>query len=54
MKTKAPFRLLYNNDTTNTTGVVSPWHQQGEPFREDMLVASNWTFCVTASSSVTV
>ena len=39
-RNKAPFRLLYNNDTTNTTGVVSPWHQQGEPFREDMLVAS--------------
>jgi len=40
MGPKAPFRLLYNNDTTNTVGVVSPWHEEGEPFREDMLVAS--------------
>lgn len=37
---KAPFKLLYNNDTTNTAGVVSPWHEEGEPFREEMLVAS--------------
>ncbi|MFC1451968.1 hypothetical protein ACFLSJ_01330 [Verrucomicrobiota bacterium] len=40
MRSKAPFRLLFNNDTTNTAGVVSPWHKAGEPFREDMLVAS--------------
>jgi len=37
---KAPYRLLYNNDTTNTAGIVSPWHEEGEPFREDHLVAS--------------
>jgi len=37
---KAPFRLLYNNDTTNTLSCVSPWHEQGQPFREEMLVAS--------------
>lgn len=37
---KAPFHLLYNNDTTNTASVVSPWHEEGEPFREEMLVAS--------------
>ena len=37
---KAPFRLLYNNDTTNTLSCVSPWHERGEPFREEMLVAS--------------
>ncbi len=35
---KAPFKLLYNNDTTNTTGVVSPWREQGEAFSEEMLV----------------
>lgn len=40
MRSKAPFRLLYNNDTTNTAGVVSPWHEDGEPFREEMLVSS--------------
>ncbi|MFW5857697.1 MAG: hypothetical protein ACOCX4_07460 [Planctomycetota bacterium] len=37
---KAPYRLLYNNDTTNTAGIVSPWHEEGEPFREELLVAS--------------
>lgn len=37
---KAPFKLLYNNDTTNTAGIVSPWHEEGETFREEMLVAS--------------
>jgi hypothetical protein len=40
MPTKAPYRLLYNNDNTNTVGCVSPWHEKGEPFREEMLVAS--------------
>lgn len=37
---KAPFKLIYNNDSTNTAGCVSPWHSAGETFREDMLVAS--------------
>jgi len=40
MRPKAPFRLLYNNDTTNTAGVVSPWHEEGVLFDEGMLVAS--------------
>ena len=40
MSAKAPFKLLYNNDTTNTVGVSSPWHEEGEPFREEMLAAS--------------
>ena len=40
MRAKAPFRLLYNNDTTNTAGVVSPWHEDGRPFEESLLVAS--------------
>ena len=40
MSSKPPFRLLYNNDATNTAGVVSPWHEDGEPFREEMLAAS--------------
>jgi hypothetical protein len=37
---KAPFHLLYNNDTTNSAGVVSPFHGKGEPFTEEMLVAT--------------
>lgn len=37
---KPPYRLLYNNDTTNTAGVISPWHEAGEAFREEMLIAS--------------
>jgi len=40
MRDKASFRLLYNNDTTNTAGVVSPWHEEDVPFAESMLVAS--------------
>ena len=40
MAAKAPFRLLYNNDSTNTAGVVSPWHEDGRPFSEDLLVES--------------
>jgi len=37
---KAPYRLLFNNDTTCTLTCVSPWHEEGEDFHEDMLVAS--------------
>ena len=37
---KAPFKILYNNDSTNTAGCVSPWHKKGEPFREELLAAS--------------
>ena len=40
MRTKAPYRLLYNNDNTNVAGVISPWREEGEDFREEMLVAS--------------
>ena len=40
IRTKASYRLLYNNDTTNTAGVISPWHEDGAPFREEMLIAS--------------
>ncbi len=34
-----PYRVLYNNDNTNVR-CVSPWHGEGEPFREEHLVAS--------------
>lgn len=37
---KAPFRLLYSNDTTNLLSCISPWHKKGEPFRPAMLEAS--------------
>jgi hypothetical protein len=39
-RAKAPFRLLYSNDTTNITGCTSPFHKKGEPFRREMLEAS--------------
>lgn len=37
---KAPFRVLYGNDTTNLTNCISPYHRKGEPFRPQMLVDS--------------
>lgn len=37
---KAPFRVLYSNDTTNITSCISPWRKAGEPFRAKMLEAS--------------
>lgn len=37
---KAPFRVLYSNDTTNVVSCVSPWHKKREPFRPEMLAAS--------------
>ena len=37
---KAPFRVLFSNDTTNITSNTSPFHKRGEPFTEDKLRAS--------------
>jgi hypothetical protein len=37
---RAPFRVIYSNDTTNTSGCTSPWHAKGEPFRAKLLEAS--------------
>jgi hypothetical protein len=37
---KAPFRVLYSNDTTNITSCVSPFHAAREPFRQEMLEAT--------------
>lgn len=37
---KAPYRLLYSNDTTNLLSCVSPFHKRSEPFRREMLEAS--------------
>jgi hypothetical protein len=37
---KAPFRLLYSNDLTNTLSCVSPFHKARQPFRKEMLEAT--------------
>jgi len=37
---KAPFRVLFSNDTTNIISNVSPFHKRGESFRPEMLEAS--------------
>jgi hypothetical protein len=37
---KAPYRLLFNNDTTNCLNVKSPWNERGTSFTEKKLVAS--------------
>lgn len=37
---KAPFRVIYSNDTTNVMGCVSPFHKKGDPFRDKVLEAS--------------
>ena len=36
--TKAPYKVLYNNDTTNTMSCVSPWHKRGGPFTKEKLL----------------
>lgn len=36
---KPPFKVVYSNDFTNT-GIITPWHQKGEPFHPDHLRAS--------------
>jgi hypothetical protein len=40
VRPKPPFRVLYNNDATNTVACVSPWHKKGEDFRPRMLEAT--------------
>jgi hypothetical protein len=32
---RAPFRVIYSNDTTNITSCVSPFHAAREPFRRE-------------------
>ena len=39
-KGKAPYRVVFSNDTTNIVSCVSPYHKKGEPFREDLLQAT--------------
>jgi hypothetical protein len=37
---KAPFKVLFSNDTTNITTCTSPYHKRDEPFRPEMLEAT--------------
>ncbi len=37
---KAPFKVLFSNDTTNILTCVSPYHAKGQPFSEEMLKAT--------------
>ncbi len=37
---RAPFKVLYSNDTTHITSCVSPYHGKGEHITDDMLRAS--------------
>lgn len=37
---KAPFRVLFSDDTTHITTCVSPYHQRGEAWRPEMLQAA--------------
>ena len=37
---KAPYHVLYSNDTNNIETCVSPFHREGEPFRQEMLEAT--------------
>lgn len=37
---KAPFHVLYSNDTTNTISCTSPWHKRGQPFGSELVEAT--------------
>ena len=37
---QSPFRLWYNNDTTNILSVNSPFHQRGEPLTDEAIIGS--------------
>ncbi len=37
---KAPFKVLFSNDTTNILSCVSPYHKKGEPFTTERLQAT--------------
>ncbi|MEW6355147.1 MAG: hypothetical protein AB1696_02380 [Planctomycetota bacterium] len=39
-RAKAPFKVLFSNDTTNLQTCISPYHKKGEHFTEAMLRAS--------------
>ncbi len=37
---KAPYRVIFSNDTTNITTCISPYHKKGEEWRPEMLEAT--------------
>lgn len=37
---KAPYKVIFSNDTTNILTCASPYHAAGEPFRPEMLEAT--------------
>ncbi len=37
---KAPFKVLYSNDTTNITSCIAPWRAKGAAFRKEMIEAT--------------
>ena len=39
-KKKAPFKVLYSNDTTNIITCASPYHKRGDPFTTEMIQAT--------------
>jgi len=39
-KTKAPFKVLFSNDTTNITSCLSPYHAKGDPLTDDAIRAT--------------
>lgn len=39
-RTRAPFKVLYSNDTTNITSCVSPFHAARQPLRKEMIEAT--------------
>ena len=39
-KERAPHGVLFSNDTTNIRTVLSPYHERGKPFRDEMLEAA--------------
>jgi len=40
LRMKAPYRVLFSNDTTNIETCGSPYHRRGEPFVPEMLEAT--------------
>ncbi|MBN2547240.1 MAG: hypothetical protein JXB50_15665, partial [Spirochaetes bacterium] len=40
INSKAPFKVLYNNDSTNIYHCISPWHGSKEPINDEMIEKS--------------
>ena len=39
-QSKPPYRVLFNNDMTNITNCISPYHQKNQPFSPEMIEKS--------------